>query len=105
MKQGQHNSIRTAWIRIGCAVVILAAAFLIWCLGRDPKSDLYDVEVIPPTCTENGYSLYHNRQTGETTVSDIVTAPGHRYGQWTTVQQSDGISPAISRRSCPVCQT
>lgn len=102
-KEHSDRSSRGAWIRIGCAAVILIAALLLWQVRQSRAKSDYEIEIVPPTCTENGYSLYRSRTTGETTVSDIVDATGHSFDDWDTVRVSDGITSTISLRRCGTC--
>ncbi len=102
----QKNSIKPALIRMGIAVLILAlsAGFLyFWQRRPDVRAQLYDITVMPPTCTDSGYSLYTSKENGATFVDDVLPALGHSFGQWEVLQERTGLSPEISLRTCSVC--
>ena len=56
------------------------------------------VTVVPPSCTEAGYTLYESIESGITTVHDEVPATGHQFGEWQEDPRSGG-----SQRVCKVC--
>lgn len=98
----QKNSLKPALIRIGAALGLLAvsAGFLI---SRRNQPELYDVTLVKPTCTDPGYSLYTNRETGSTYVDDLVDPPGHSWGSWAALEAPAGMEPAVESRVCSVC--
>lgn len=101
-------SLRPAMIRILVAVVLIALSvgLLIYRSSRqNPPEQQYDVQVVPPTCTDNGYSLYTGREDGSTYVDDIVQAPGHSFGQWVSDGADQPVQASSRSRSCTVCGT
>lgn len=101
---------KAALIRLICALaaVISGICILIARQSQQPVTPTgsdtdYEITVIAPTCTEKGYSLYHNPLTGETLTRDIVPATGHRFGAWETVQEQQGAELGLRRKICSVC--
>ena len=93
-----------ALIRIAIAVILLAISTGIIVYRRlDPawRNSLYDAKLIPPTCTESGYTLYTNRENGRTYTDHIIPPAGHTFGPWQETA-SDATSTRSSRR-CQVC--
>lgn len=93
---------KASLLRILLAVILLAAAGIYtryW-----DSHDAFSVSVVPPTCEENGYSLYTNQRTGSTDVRDITAAAGHRYGSWTTLT-APSPEPTRRLRTCTVCSS
>ena len=102
----KEKTLRRSMVRIGVAVALLALSTLvIWLRSREKAPDLggYSVEVIPPTCTDGGYSLYTNPETGEVVVHDVVPAAGHVYGPWEEVTPATLLIPGSRSRVCDRC--
>lgn len=88
-------------IAAGCILIIVAVAIM---TGRlDWEDSTRTATVVPPTCTENGYTLYQDKVSGATTVEAVVEATGHSFGELSLVEESDGISCTVRRRVCAVC--
>ena len=60
-----------------------------------------DVTVIPPTCTEKGYSVY--AWGGKTQIKDLVDAKGHDFPQWEIVYTPNGVAGGLRTRTCQAC--
>lgn len=97
--------LKTALIRLGCAAVLVAVSVLLWRYSNDRKMQdgLYDIKTVPPTCTDSGYTLYTDRETGEVTVADVVEATGHSFAPWTVNAQPQGLQPGSRSRTCAAC--
>ena len=102
----EEKTLRRSLIRIALAVVLVTVSILgIWLRGREKKPDLtgYSVEVIPPTCTDGGYSLYTNPETGEVVMEDVVPAVGHIFGSWQITEEATLLTPGSRSRICESC--
>lgn len=99
-------TVKTALIRILIAAILLAvsAGFLFFRrIQPEVRDQLYDVTVVPPTCTDSGYSLFTSKENGATFADDIVPALGHSFGDWQIRQEGSSILPEIGLRVCTVC--
>ena len=105
MKSKRSGMFR-AVLRCVCAVVILALAVAIsyWRTSQqDALLRQSDVQKVEATCTSNGYTLLTNRETGETTMIQIVPAKGHSFGQWETRNENATVGCTPRVRSCLIC--
>ncbi len=68
-------------------------------LGHD-----YEDSVVPPTCTEEGYTQHVCKRCDYTYRDNIVPALGHTWGDWTVTKQADCFHDGEEARTCPVCQ-
>ena len=59
-------------------------------LGHDFQAG----DVIAPTCTEDGYTVYTCSRCGDTQNRDITEATGHALGEWETA--ADGVAPTCT---------
>lgn len=59
----------------------------------------YAETVVPPTCTEGGYTL-HKCKCGDTYVDNVVPALGHAMGEWQTITQPTETEKGLKTRSC-----
>ena len=91
--------------RIVAAVIVLlvGAGIFCWKTNSLKPTPAYDITEILPTCTENGYRLYRNRNTGETSVRDISAALGHRFSTWSVRQPVGALSCGLQVRTCEIC--
>lgn len=62
----------------------------------------YEDEVIEPTCTEAGYTK-HVCECGESYDDTEVPAVGHKYGEWTVVEEATEEDEGLKERYCSVC--
>lgn len=104
MSDRQIISWKPAVFRIFCAVLILCVtgAWLLWSRDDD-LTEQYSIQIVEPTCTENGYSLYTHIETGEVTVRDVVAAKGHTFDPWVLIAVGDEVNCGFSKRVCEVC--
>lgn len=73
----------------------------------------YAVQVVPATCTTDGYVWKYCRLCGEALKGDdgeiakdeIVPAMGHRYGEWNVEQKATCVQEGIWYRTCINCDT
>ncbi|MBR1624524.1 MAG: hypothetical protein IJ676_02155, partial [Clostridia bacterium] len=62
------------------------------------------IEKIDPTCTEDGYSVYHCSRCEETMQDDYVSALGHTPGgAWIVVTEPTCTAEGVQHRLCTVC--
>lgn len=86
-------------VRITIAAALLLGTGLYLKAQRNPEK-LYDIRIIPPTCTESGYTLYTNRLTGATIVNNVTETVAHVYDQWQLQKEQTEILPEIQVRKC-----
>ena len=97
---------KPALLRILCAILLLGLAVAVWLWRRNDTSlPSYSIQIVDPTCTENGYSLYTNIETGEVTVKDVVDAKGHSFGSWMLTDEGDEVNCGFSNRVCATCNS
>ena len=104
MSNKQIISLKPAVWRILCAILILCMIGVMLIMKRE--NDLtkhYSILIIEPTCTEYGYSLYTHRETGETTVRDLVAAKGHTFDSWVLIEKGNEVNCDFFKRVCCVC--
>ena len=63
---------------------------------------VYTETVVPPTCTEDGYTL-HKCSCGASYTTDPVPALGHSFGEWTTVKEPTYDADGEEQRTCERC--
>lgn len=71
--------------------------------GTIPHS--YSETVIPPTCTDEGYTVFTCTVCGKTYEGDYVDALGHTEGEWRVTTAPDCDSTGIETNYCSVCGT
>ena len=59
----------------------------------------YAETVVPPTCTEGGYTL-HKCKCGDTYVDNVVPALGHAMGEWQTVKKPTKTEKGLKISNC-----
>ena len=98
----KDKMIRKVILRLVFAVILLV---LVGLALRPEKfnSQEYSVRVVPPTCVENGYSLYTHKREGNTITRDIVPPLGHQFSNGTTIRNAEGVEPEIRCYSCTRC--
>lgn len=69
--------------------------------GTIPHS--YSETVIPPTCTDEGYTVFTCTVCGKTYEGDYVDALGHTEGEWRVTTAPDCDSTGIETNYCSVC--
>ena len=101
----KQNTLRSAFLRILCAGLILCLSGLVIQHKQSAPFDQtqYSIRVVAPTCVEKGYSLYTNLDTGEVVIRDLVAAKGHVFDAWTLLEQGDEVNCGFSERTCEVC--
>ncbi len=62
----------------------------------------YTDEVVPPTCTEDGYTI-HTCTCGDEYTDTPVVAIGHAFGQWVTVLEPTATTAGSKERQCGNC--
>lgn len=71
--------------------------------NRNARNRTYETVVIPPTCTDSGYTLATNMLTGGTEVWDLVPATGHSFGDWQISRAGTDVEPTLFVRQCSLC--
>ena len=100
----QSSALRRSLTRIVIALILLliCAGFILFRrMHPQVKEAMYDITVIPPTCTDSGYSLYTNKENGTTYTDDLLPATGHSFGSW----EEDASDPLVLRKTrfCALC--
>lgn len=99
-----HPQWQLSVIRLLIAVLLLSAAGL-YLRHRPRNTEDFEVNIIPPTCTESGYTLYTSVQTGATEVRDLVPALGHTLEEYEVLRAGTDVEPELRARTCSVCRT
>lgn len=81
-------------------IIIAAGVVFYFTYGVHPG---YDITVIKPTCTDNGYSIYKSKKDNSTQIKDIVKAKGHIFGEWIEIKKAVGVNAGERSRLCKVC--
>ena len=63
----------------------------------------YTAEVIAPTCTDVGYTVYTCAKCNDTYRDHIVNALGHELDQWVVIEEGECTKTGIERRDCVRC--
>lgn len=63
---------------------------------------VYDVAVVIPTCTVDGYTKY-TCICGDTYTDKKTNAPGHSWGDWITVKQPTSAAEGMQKHTCIRC--
>ncbi len=69
----------------------------------EPLGHEYEAEIVEPTCTEDGYTLYECVRCGDGYRDDETEALGHSYGEWETVSPAECESGGEEIRTCGRC--
>ena len=70
---------------------------------NEPLGHEYEAEIVEPTCTEGGYTLYECVRCGDGYRDDETEALGHSYGEWETVSPAGCESAGEEIRTCGRC--
>ena len=63
----------------------------------------YNMKIIEPTCTEQGYTLKTCKGCGKTLQSDFTDSIGHSYGDWKIVFEATEESEGLMGKTCSIC--
>lgn len=63
----------------------------------------YNSNIIKPTCTEKGYTVYNCSKCGDTYKDNFVKALGHVYDEWRVKSKPGCTSKGLKYRVCSVC--
>ena len=69
----------------------------------EPLGHEYEAEIVEPTCTEDGYTLYECVRCGDGYRDDETEALGHSHGEWETVSPAECESGGEEIRTCGRC--
>ena len=78
---------------------VMLFALLAW-RSRSAEAQ-YEEKVIPPSCTENGYTLLTSKADGSVVVDRVVPALGHDYGPWQLKEHTALLTR--QSRNCATC--
>lgn len=101
MRQRISADLKPALIRLAISTGLFLFILSFFLHREDPTE--YDIKVIPPTCTDSGYSLYTSLENGSTYIDDIVEALGHDFEEWTVTQEPSEEEPGAQTRRCKTC--
>ena len=62
----------------------------------------YNSVITSPTCVEQGYTTY-TCACGDSNIDAYVSATGHSFGNWETVQEATCTTAGVERRDCHNC--
>ena len=99
------SQLRFILLRMGCAVILLllAVGIFFWRMYREQAARPTETQVVAPTCTESGYTLRKDLETGHVDVINVVDALGHRFGEWDVLEKPQGVHCGRQKRICSVC--
>ena len=80
---------------------LLMIVLVLTLVGCGHKHEYTD-EVVAPTCTEKGYTK-HTCECGETYNDSDVDALGHKFGEWSVVEEATEKKAGKKERTCSVC--
>ncbi len=83
-------------------IILLSSLLLLLSLVGCKHSHDYIKDVITPTCTTDGYTIY-TCSCGETLKKDYIYATGHMFSEWVIEQEPTYENVGIKRRECNVC--
>lgn len=63
---------------------------------------IYAEEVTEATCTEDGFTTY-TCECGDTYTGSKVTATGHTWSEWVTIEEPTQTTTGLAGRNCTVC--
>lgn len=62
----------------------------------------YEVSMIQPSCTEDGYTLY-TCECGEFYIEDLMIASGHKWNEWIIIKEPTVTEKGNKMHTCKVC--
>ncbi len=71
----------------------------------DKTGHVYSTEIISPTCTGEGYTLYTCSLCGDRYTADLVASIGHNWSEWESIIEPTEEADGQKRRVCFACQT
>ncbi len=102
VRNTSQPGLRSALLRLGlAAVLLLGCGIYVWSQARNPGK--YTVEIVKPSCTDSGYSLYTHLESGSVEIRDVTDPLGHRYGGWEVLREGSAVDCKVRSRSCTVC--
>lgn len=78
-------------------IILIVTILLIGCHNHN-----YKQELIPPTCTEIGYTKYIC-SCGDSYQDNYINALGHSYGEWIQVKEATEFDEGIMKKVCSRC--
>lgn len=64
----------------------------------------YELTVIEPTCTQEGYTQYQCKRCAETRIDSKIPATGHTFGSWSVSREATTTTTGTMTRKCTVCK-
>ena len=100
------KTFRKALSIVLCLVMALTC-FVFAAAAEDPETPAcehaYSGTVVPPTCAEQGYTMYVCTKCGDYYKADYVNALGHNYGEWREVRTATCTEEGLMERECIRC--
>ena len=85
--------------KISFSLLILVLLLTLVGCGHEHQ---YQEEVVKPTCTEGGYTIF-TCECGDTYNGNEVAAAGHKFTEWTVTKEATETEKGTKERSCTVC--
>ena len=63
----------------------------------------YTIQLMSPSCTKDGFSLYNCTRCDSAYISDFKTAHGHAYGAWVTKKMVTCSASGFEEQFCALC--
>lgn len=86
------------------SALLLLPVFTVFSCAEDCEHD-YKATLVPPTCVEDGYTLYVCTKCGDNykDYAGAQTALGHNYGEWYKIDDASCIKEGHMERVCARC--
>lgn len=90
-------------------LILCIVCFVSACKVVDTADDVPDLSehihgyvetIVPPTCTEQGYTTYTCTRCGDTYVDNYIAALGHDFGEWKITKEPTCTGAGIETRVC-----
>ncbi|MBQ6119447.1 MAG: hypothetical protein IJK98_09460 [Clostridia bacterium] len=96
--------------KVICMILCLTMAlscfgFTVLAIGGDPSCEHnYEPQTpVPPTCADQGYTIYLCSKCGDYYMDNYTSALGHNYGSWTEVRAATCTREGLMERECSRC--
>ena len=87
---------KTHWLLIALPIGLFVFFMICIIVGTGEETT-----VVPPTCTEKGYTIYEKN--GRTQIKNILPPTEHKFNEWIVLREPDDIDCGIQERFCSVC--
>lgn len=82
-------------------IIIVCVLYLLINMGINRRDSI--IEVVEPTCTEEGYTIFLNKKTNTRYADNYISALGHEYIDNRIVKTANGIKIGIKELICSRC--